>query len=1800
MFSLSFLQFQDFRFLCPNDTVFDQQNLVCTNWFEVDCYETVQLFLTDYGHKKEGDTSEQNRIQPNKNVDYEYFYEYEDGSRTSVQKNNEGNQNQGNRFLANSSPAFADNLGNPNVGRGQQFDQLGDGFRGSNKFNQDNDISSNAIRQGSKHRRPSSTPQKAIGPVTPILASTPRPLAGPGGLNTRRPPRVKSDIRLRQHGAGGKRKKKPINKHGGRFSFNSQGKRINPGFRQPEVRPDGRTPRVKSNLKHKSRKKNKFKEANRSKAGNRINPPNNVKFVSPNAGVNSFSSEFGPHDNNAATGPEVRPDGRAPRVKSNILATKSKQFNRKKPQPTQSPFHLIPSARPQASITTQRPQFVSTTQPPKQFVSTTQRPHQFVSSTQRPHQFVSTTRRPFVSSTQKPQFVSTTPRPTHFVSRTRRPQSSFAQNTFPPTTARPNFVSSTLPPQSFFANTPSPPSFFVTNNVEPVVTSTAAPVTLQPFSESEPETVNELFPTVSPTRFRNRPTTASRRPSQRPSFSNFRNKGPRVKSDIRLRQQNRFRNKNRFRGRGRRPVVTTAAPVFASTTAAPFTQQSNRFAQNRPEFVDEIDEIEQPRTSIHSTPAPFVFSTSAPDVFNQQSNRFSSSRPEFVDEIDEVEQPGRLQVNNAGHFGRLGPRVKSDIRLRQKNNRFKKVKKLRKKQRVKTNDQQINFVAPASATNDCSNPFKCPPTKTAPGRRPRVKSNIKARQRNYYNARFGARTNFASRNRIQNQEKDARDELNELLAQITPRRRGKAVNKQKVSNEVTSEQQQGKNLLHSIPRDNPQSTVSSDLSEQSDDYYYADDFKAGNQPTNTPFQHSTTDRPPVTSTTQTPRAQSFTEKFANFPQTTAGPRFPTSPPRHGVSGKFTHRVATTVAPNAFSSPTVSSRFASRPQKNLAWLTSFKSQQNSADIFKVTKDLEPQSTTVSPVAFSSPSPNAIPNNSGPKSFSTVSEPPATTSRPQYFVTTTRGPDGHLVFNLRNLPTVEQLIDHAKGKSTIKNFPPPRDLEAEKRKKERVNQRNQFPIGVVQNNQEQQQQQQFSHSIPIGTPSPKQQQSILVANSFKSQKSVGTASSALLNEIPVERGQHQFSPTPLPNKSSFLSTVKPHSSVGQSTFQQEVPPISNFPSTTKPHSIRVKSNLQQQQKNRWHRNRQAKKIGNVNNNVDRSKINFVSATTVAKPVIDNNFAPTIAPASAISNRFNFAANSDGTATPDPLDEQDEINSVTDINEIGNDQSEFVFESSTLPSVIPDGRAPRVKSNIKARLANKPKSHGHHRASHLVKKGFHDRNTPYSSRAGAGKSIDFDDESKEGNLPATNDGPIINTDDDEPVVRPDGQKPRVKSNLLAQQRGHGGGSKNNHGFRHSKRVKNLQDTNTVFVQQSNQQTSGQQFDDQNLGNEHVSHQTPATKKHGFRHSKRVKNPNAANTVFVNNNNNNEDVSTEVLSSTEIPYSAHSSTETVAVNLPTRRRGGFFQNRRRQRQLRQRKNRPVLTTEANLNIEEQSNLNSVTDESKTVSTQESNVVESKNEVNPQTTLVNTNPIKKQRTRKLWQRRIRGRKTADAFKTISKKNVENPEVQEKQHESEVKDDSNAVSNNDLDKDNNEVEATTKAQTSQRSSFLQKQRNRWKQKREKSKLKVQKIRQQQANEETTKAPRAQRRKFVARRKFKKRTFLATTAAPVTTIAANLKQDNNAIESVTGASKETFQPTPAPVKEKVEPVTVKQNEGNDRTHPIFGNSPVLNTRALGTSTEATRVANEADELESAKASENNVDDAVNDHLPESIV
>lgn len=36
---------QDFRFLCPNDTAFDQEHQICDDWYNIDC-ESETLYLS--------------------------------------------------------------------------------------------------------------------------------------------------------------------------------------------------------------------------------------------------------------------------------------------------------------------------------------------------------------------------------------------------------------------------------------------------------------------------------------------------------------------------------------------------------------------------------------------------------------------------------------------------------------------------------------------------------------------------------------------------------------------------------------------------------------------------------------------------------------------------------------------------------------------------------------------------------------------------------------------------------------------------------------------------------------------------------------------------------------------------------------------------------------------------------------------------------------------------------------------------------------------------------------------------------------------------------------------------------------------------------------------------------------------------------------------------------------------------------------------------------------------------------------------------------------------------------------------------------------------------------------------------------------------------------------------------------------------------------------------------------------------------------------------------------------------------
>ncbi len=121
--------------------MFDQQNLVCTNWFEVDCKQSVHFFAQEIGLKEpskvksnskedtrnrlfgtQGHNNNNNNNNNNNDDDQETneYEEYEYEGEFSNQGGDFNNQDDGERFLANSPPA--PNSGSRGVGgrdRGQ-------------------------------------------------------------------------------------------------------------------------------------------------------------------------------------------------------------------------------------------------------------------------------------------------------------------------------------------------------------------------------------------------------------------------------------------------------------------------------------------------------------------------------------------------------------------------------------------------------------------------------------------------------------------------------------------------------------------------------------------------------------------------------------------------------------------------------------------------------------------------------------------------------------------------------------------------------------------------------------------------------------------------------------------------------------------------------------------------------------------------------------------------------------------------------------------------------------------------------------------------------------------------------------------------------------------------------------------------------------------------------------------------------------------------------------------------------------------------------------------------------------------------------------------------------------------------------------------------------------------------------------------------------------------------------------------------------------------------------------------------
>ena len=415
---------------------------------------------------------------------------------------------------------------------------------------------------------------------------------------------------------------------------------VNPFDNPPFISADGKKPRVKANLNtkfahsHGSTSKDK-PEKSKKQGSKKVELDRsqfaNINFISPTAFPVSQTADVTPFP-----GPELRPDGRVPRVKSNVLAKERDQGQA-------------------SAVTSPRP-----------------RPHH------RPSTFIDDDLDNEIDDGFEPQTQSVSP--------------STIRNIFPA-----NDMSSRTPRPIFSSTFRNTFNDATTPRVPPRV-STFEPFSADPprFSilSATPTNVDRLpstTPTPPPPRFRPpptptfRPQPTSSRPKPTPTFrpqptpsrplpSNFGNLGPPPQPSIPASlppppSQSRNkpllqRNRNRF---GVRPRV-----------------KANELAQKANHGNRQHELGESPRTSFSVVTSPTDENEIIPGVIvtQQPKSRPRPSRPKF-------------------------------------NVRFK-------------TQNDITNVDPC-----LNNPFKCPPRKSADGRRPRVKSNIKAARRNFWHPRKG-------------------------------------------------------------------------------------------------------------------------------------------------------------------------------------------------------------------------------------------------------------------------------------------------------------------------------------------------------------------------------------------------------------------------------------------------------------------------------------------------------------------------------------------------------------------------------------------------------------------------------------------------------------------------------------------------------------------------------------------------------------------------------------------------------------------------------------------------------------------------------------------------------------------------------------------------------------------------------------------------------------------------------------------------------------------------------------------------------
>ena len=493
--------------------------------------------------------------------------------------------------------------------------------------------------QGKVHQSPS----RPGSLQDPVLATTAIPL---GFTTTKRPshvsPRVKSNLLQ----AGRNRPSQPpaVVRERERNSQTpapdtdpledvSEPPIVNPFDNPPFISVDGKRPRVKANINNKF-VKNKNRESSGKKhkkqGSKRVELDRSqfhaINFISPTAGP--ALDQVTPAPPSPFSGPEVRPDGRVPRVKADVLAAARDQGQAPDPttplpRPTRPPTRLNPS----------QPVSIRPTRPP---------PSQIFSNSVRPD----------------PQ--------------TRRVSPSTARNIFPPEGS---------------VNTP-----------QPIFSSTFRQFAADPPRLSVLSTTPATFPTQTPSTFA--PPTFRLSPPPRPSRPNKFDLGPPPQPSLPASLPPPPRPS--FNARPPPPPPSPSPSVAPEADQSPLLQRNrNRFG-SRPGSGPRVkaNELAQ-KANAGSRPRPI-------NTGERESprNRFASQNP-----VGPQTRPSGGEEIVPGVTATEAPRPQSRPKFRV---RFKTVNDI-------------------TESDPCKNPFKCPPRAVADGRKPRVKSNIKAARRNFWN-----------------------------------------------------------------------------------------------------------------------------------------------------------------------------------------------------------------------------------------------------------------------------------------------------------------------------------------------------------------------------------------------------------------------------------------------------------------------------------------------------------------------------------------------------------------------------------------------------------------------------------------------------------------------------------------------------------------------------------------------------------------------------------------------------------------------------------------------------------------------------------------------------------------------------------------------------------------------------------------------------------------------------------------------------------------------------------------------------------